>query len=296
MPQRLLVTLDQSRFSEFALARAASLVRAGDRVTLATVVDTLPDYPEYAEPLRKGVAAYHDEVRKLYFGPDVDVRSEVIRGRPDTELITLLRQIEYDLVVAATHGRGPFNRLWLGSVAHALVRQAHIPVLLVRPDEETEPVAGVDARIRSVSVPLDGSRSAEAALQALPLIRLPEDGSVHLVRVVVPPDVLPPAYVPVPRSDDDLLEQHRKAAKDYLCRTAKGLSEKGYDVDVEVPFSSSIATAIVDTAQRAGCDAIAITTHGRGGLARALLGSVSDKVMRASTLPVLMVPAPPDVP
>ena len=296
MSQRLLVPLDQSHFAEFALARAGSIVRSGDRVTLATVIDTLPDYPEYAQPLRKGVEAYHAEVGKRFFGPDVTVRSEVIRGRPDTELVRLLKQVEYDLVVAATHGRGPFSRLWMGSVAYALARDAQVPVLLVRPEEATEPESAVDSRIRTITIPLDGSDAAAHALGSLELLRAPENATLHLVRVVVPPDVLPPAYLPVPRSDHELLEELKEGAAEYLAKAAGDLADKGYGVHTEMPCSSSVATAIIDTALRTQSDAIVLSSHGRGGIARALLGSVSDKVMRAATMPVLLVPVPKDSP
>ena len=294
MSRRILVPLDRSAFAEFALGWASTLTRAGDRVTLATVVDPLPDYPEYAEPLKRGVREYHEEIAAEWFGSDVDVRSEIIRGRPDLELVELVRQIDYDLVVAATHGRGALNRLWLGSVAYALARSGRVPILLIRPEEGERPAAGRRPRPRRVTVPLDGSNAAATALEVLDLLNLPEDGLVHLVRVVVPPDLLPPAYVPVPTNDLELVEQHRQAAREYLEEVRDRLEKAGRRVEVDVPSSPGVATAIVDLAARTDSDAIVVATHGRSGLARAVLGSVSDKVVRAAPCPVLVVPAGPD--
>ena len=64
-----------------------------------------------------------------------------------------------DLVVMASHGRGTMSRLWLGSVADGFVRQASVPVLLVRPDEKAEAPKSFEHSFETLMIPLDGSET-----------------------------------------------------------------------------------------------------------------------------------------
>ena len=86
-------------------------------------------------------------------------------------------------------------------------------------------------------------------------------------------------------SDPSVLEQEERDRLDYLARlaatTAPGTTSSGV-------IDMSIGRAILDEAARCGAGAIAMATHGRGGIARLVLGSVADEVIRHSTLPMLI--------
>jgi nucleotide-binding universal stress UspA family protein len=81
-------------------------------------------------------------------------------------------------------------------------------------------------------------------------------------------------------------------ALDYLNGVAEELRRDGLDVDVHALHGNAPAVAIVDLARSVGADVIAMATHGYGGLKRTVLGSVADKILRSSTLPLLVMRPP----
>lgn len=148
-----------------------------------------------------------------------------------------------------------------------------------------------------VVVPLDGSKVGEAAL---PVIRQLADkltpgakvevtllGVITLLRHWV---VVGEASAPVSYSDEEL-NVIKNRVTDYLERT--GESIRGSNVSVNaIVVSGNAAEEILKTADRTKADLIAMSTHGRSGLRRLAFGSITDKVLRGSHIPVLMVRAP----
>jgi nucleotide-binding universal stress UspA family protein len=148
-----------------------------------------------------------------------------------------------------------------------------------------------------ILVPLDGSTLSEAGLTAAEGLAQALKARLLLVRAVnVPATVMAAtgadAGIVAPELLEDAIEGEEDDARDYLKRLADRLKGSGLDVAWEV-VEGEPARAIVDTAHKEGCDLIAIATHGRTGILRAVLGSVADRVVRESHLPVLLV-RPPD--
>jgi nucleotide-binding universal stress UspA family protein len=188
-----------------------------------------------------------------------------------------------------THGRGGLERAWLGSVADALVRCCSVPILLLRPGESTPDIAQVP-QFKRILIPLDGSALAEQILA--PALEL--GGLAHaeytLLRAVEPFVLV--GYAPVAqasRLDLKLTQEGLAEAQRYLDRVAERLRAAGRPPRTRALLAEQSAAAILDEARRQDADLIAMATHGRSGLARLLLGSVADKVLRGATLPVLMV-------
>jgi nucleotide-binding universal stress UspA family protein len=188
--------------------------------------------------------------------------------------------------------------MWFGSVADALVRQSHIPILLLRPTEESSDPNG-EPVTRRVLVPLDGSQLAEQALE--PALSLGgAEGEFTLLRVI--PLVNPVAYDPttgisglstaVLHELQELKRRQEAESHEYLLQLAERLRARTANVRTQLATHEHPAIAILDTAAKFGVDAIAMTTRGRGGVKRLLLGSVADKVLRGATTPVL-ISAPP---
>jgi nucleotide-binding universal stress UspA family protein len=193
-----------------------------------------------------------------------------------------------DLVVMTTHGRGGFSRLWLGSIADALVRHSCVPVLLIRP-QETLPELEAPIRMRRILVPLDESRRSEQILApAVELSRLLQ-AELRLLQVVQP--LVLRGYAPLA-----YVEQVDTRATERLCRTAEQrleqlaarLRSEGVPVQTVVIVDPQPAGAILRAATAPEIDLVAMATHGRGGLRRLLLGSVADKVLRGAARPVLI--------
>ena len=138
---------------------------------------------------------------------------------------------------------------------------------------------------RRIVVPLDGSERAEGALRHARVLAGCTGAEILLLRVVF--DSHMDIYAD-PRATNSVQERMEKEAGEYLRQVAAGLEKEGLKVTTQVD-SGSAADAIVDYADRMQADLIAMTTHGRSGIARWLLGSVADKVARGANVPVLLV-------
>jgi nucleotide-binding universal stress UspA family protein len=193
-----------------------------------------------------------------------------------------------DLVVMTTHGGGSPSVSWLGSVSDRMVREATVPILLVRPSASTD-VLGNDPQLRRILVPSDGSRAAERVLANAVQLAALYEGEVTLYGVVSTRAGLPHALLG-PSNDVD--EQAEAAEEQLLRDQLQGGAERAQtpavSIVVVVERQRHVATAIADAAARHGVDLVAMATHGRGGVRRLLLGSVTDKVLRTSVLPLLV--------
>lgn len=202
-----------------------------------------------------------------------------------------------DLLVMTTQGYGPLGRAWFGSVADSLIRQSPIPILFVKPQEES-PRFSPPPAMRHVLIPLDGSQLAEQALEPASSLVSAVQGQFTLLRVV--PAVIPAAYAPARRASGlqtswhqhlyELKSQLETEASEYLERTAERLRAQSLDVRTCLVAHEQPAEAIIDAASNLGVDAMALTTRGQGGLKRFFLGSVADKVLRSATMPLLLCP------
>lgn len=224
------------------------------------------------------------------------VDAEVLDGPVVPTLQRYLADGSHDLVVMMTHGRGGLSRAWLGSVADGLVRHTPVPLLLVRPGAEW-PNELVEPLFCHVLVPLDGSAAADTVLDHAVSLSTPDATVYTLLTVVVPLPVLahlslrPEAFADQVDVEDQL-EGQREAAQAHLTAMAAELRESGALVDTRVVTHQWPAQGILDVADEQHVDSIALSTHGRGGVSRLLLGSVADKVVRGATVPVLIYRPP----
>lgn len=194
------------------------------------------------------------------------------------------RRNEVDLIVISTHGRGGFSRLSLGSVTDSLIRHTAIPVLVVKPPTSYLNPQLVEA-FKRIVVPLDGSTLAEQILpRVLQLAKL-EEAEITLLNILVPEshsqkEIVDPS---VPWWDKDISQ-----AQAYLSHVATRLRRRGVTVTTDIVIAENVASAIGDFASREKADMIAIATHGRGGLARMLRGSVADTIMHSGRMSMLV--------
>ncbi len=197
---------------------------------------------------------------------------------------------ESDLIVMGTHGRTGVSRLVLGSVTERVVATAPCPVLAVKhPDVVVElpwggslqsrrRVAGVP---RLLLVPLDGSATSETALGGVAELAKAFNAVVVLITV------LTPALGITMRAEDAPPMPDAAEAATYLARKQRELAAVGVTARRVIRMGDP-ATQILAYAEEHGADLIALATHGRSGLRRWLLGSVTEKVLRASDVPVLV--------
>jgi nucleotide-binding universal stress UspA family protein len=242
---------------------------------LAGVIDPWQAYQE--------LSAIEDEVTREYLARvaatlrshDIDrVAIRAVRGHPASALLAMLSSGRADLVVMASHGDGAVQRALFGSVADRLIRRCSVPILVVRPE-------GDERRYLSLTralVPLDGSATAEAALEMVHFLAGPLLRHITLVRVVNP----------------ELPASERVAAQRYLEATHAALvgvvGERGCFVD-DALLVGYEAEQILERSHE-GYDMIILCTHGRSGPQRWLLGSVAESVAHGACIPTLLLPAP----
>jgi len=138
---------------------------------------------------------------------------------------------------------------------------------------------------RKMLVPLDGSELAECVLPHVKAIAAGHrETQVILLRVVEPlPAGTPPAV------DFEVVQQAGvKAAEGYLARVKAQLNKEGLNVETKV-LTGRPAETIIDFVRRDKVDLIAIATHGRSGIKRWVFGSVADRLVRSSSVPVLLI-------
>ena len=180
------------------------------------------------------------------------------------------------------------SRFWLGSVADGAVRHAPVPILLVRPKGTSADLASKPLMIRRIRIPLDGLKLAETVLE--PAIALGGLlGAEFTLLRAVQGDFLSLAsrYRKLNELVQSQLASQRADAQAYLDCIAERLRAKVSRIDSRVVVAASAVNAVLDMACSETIDLIAIATHGHGGLKRLLLGSVTDKVVRGASTPVL---------
>jgi nucleotide-binding universal stress UspA family protein len=254
----------------------------------------IPDTSDLHE--RQDEQAYlADVARRLRDKAPLTLETDLLEGDVVAALKEYVREQAIDLVVIATHARGPFARFWVGSVADDLGAEITQPVLLVRPGEG-KPDLAREAPLRSIVVPLDGSEMAERALW--PAAELAQLFDAELALVRVNPPALLPAYLPEgaaarglawPLVETEQVErQQREEAQTYLAQVASMLVVRGVRCRTDVVLEVRPAAGILADADALHADLIAIETHGRRGLARFFFGSVADEVVRGGEVPVLV--------
>jgi nucleotide-binding universal stress UspA family protein len=300
MFKRILVPLDGSTIAEQVIETAGDLAkRAGATVILAHAdtpenyiyVEGLPVTDEHGAPVhgtheREYLRRWSDCVRETW-----GVRAEFTvlhqSGASSAEMLaTHMAETHIDLVAMTTHGRGGLERLWLGSVADQLVRSTHVPILLLRPDG----AVSVLPTIQRVLVPLDGSVISDRILPYAMALASHIGAVVTLMRVVKVTEqvAITPIGTAAPHVDQQGFDQRLEEAQNYLDSTAKSLPPGRAKVVTHVAVSGHVAASILEAAKAERGTLIAMTTHARTGLQRLFLGSVADKVLRASHIPMLL--------
>ena len=294
----ILVPLDGSPLAEQALPLASSIAERGGgklRLILVHEMAIAPLDPGAGKLFVSIELASRKSERGYLRGFQAKLRkggtrlSSVVTltGKAGPELAQYVRELDIDLVVMATHGRGGIRRAWLGSVADHLIRTLEIPVLLVRPREGAparhQPGAG------QILVPLDGSPLAEEALDAAATLARIWDAEVSLLQVVRPIQRAENTTFPFPAPyDEELTAMCRSQAQDYLDDLVERMHGKGLRASGVAILGWNAADAILEVARPERVAAIAIATHGRGGLRRLVIGSVADKLVRGADVPVLV--------
>jgi nucleotide-binding universal stress UspA family protein len=286
MYRAILVPVDGSPLGERPLPYVRLIARAAGATI--KLIDVLPRSGEARAQRDAGEVQLHhavetylaDLVRRA--AGDLDVETIVVEGDPATEIVQAAQEGQADLIVVSTHGRSGFGRWIYGSVADALLRQAPTPVLLVPAGRRFH---WPDSRSPRSLVPLDSSAFAEAVLD--PADELAETLRAELVLVRVVEPRLTTYVDPTGHALVDPTQELAGAAA-YLEGIATRLRSRSRVVGTMEDFGG-VAEGILNAARESEADLIAMTTHGRDGLSRVVLGSHASSLVQRADVPLLLV-------
>ena len=295
MYRRILIPLDGSALAEQVLPLAQIFAaRFNASVVLFQAIPSVHEslrvdgqvlqVDEQTELLRGQAREYLEKICKDFAAAHIPAVSEVRVGAPAPAILEFAEGAEIDLIAITTHGRAGVLRWVYGSVADKLLHGAHVPLLLLRAREE--PVA--PQSFTRLLVPLDGSPLAEEALAPARQMAAAFGAEMLLLRVW---EVAAVGFDNLPVSVLDEWERRARAiAGSYVERVTQELQGQGMRVRAETQGGAA-AERILQMAQRAQANLIVMSTHGRSGLSRWVMGSVADGVLRAATVPVLLIRA-----
>ncbi len=276
--EKVLIPLDGSPFSEQALQVARALVHAyGAHLTLISVHQV---GRQFLGALRGQAGQLKGELseRTEYLtqttwqlkNSGVEADFSIHSGSIAEEINSLCIDADMDLVVMSTSGRTGIERLVLGSVANKVVQLTNTPLLLIRPGAQWR---SRSSQFKRLLATLDGSDSSE---QILPYVRALGKQFESEVLLLSAPDA-PGA------------EEYKGNIEGYLDDVVSDLEKAGLAAR-SIVTGAEPAETILAVSESEAVDLIMIATHGRGGLDRFMLGSVADRVVQQTKVPVFLVP------
>lgn len=209
-----------------------------------------------------------------------------VNARPAAGILREAERFGADTIVTGWRGHGTFRRLIMGSVSRRIVERAKCPVLVVRYRAR---------QVRHLVIGIDGSPSARRAIDFVSRFGRESRGVATVVRVVEP--VVVPTSGLLPGSVGGTLRHSATMMTRDLVRRAKReadaaaatLKRAGWRVRTEVRSGTPLAE-LLEAAKRSRCDVLVVGARGaRGGVERAMLGSVAAGALDHSRVPVMIV-------
>ncbi len=214
----------------------------------------------------------------------MEAKATVAIGDPAEEILRVSEEEGCGLIAMSTHGRNPIGRSILGSVTDRVIRASNVPVLTVTP-ARVKKHREEDAPLTTIVAPLDGSELAQRALPYVERLARVLSMEILLARVV---GTEHPTYTDLGFRVPAFREEMNWEATEYLEQVAQHLRDKGLTVRSQV-LAGPTARALLNLAHETPHNLIAMTTHGRTGLSRWMMGSVASTLVRRSGDPVLVI-------
>jgi len=292
--KKILCPTDFSEYSEYAMQYAAAFAQiSGASIDCVHVVDmglggegvyaSSADVQRSLDAVRaKAEKELEHYVRKEHF-LGLEIAPHLRTGHTATEIAAVGDEIGADLIIVATHGRSGLDRLVFGSVCDKLLRHSNVPVLAIKHPEHEALGEDGSLSIDRILCPMDFSEFSHSTLPLAQELAKKFGASITLAHVV---DVR-----------FDYPEWTAQAAMNTSESLAKGAQE---DLDriasemVGIETDTFVATGaphreLADKIEADNIDLVILPTHGRKGLAHALLGSVTERIVRTSKCPVLTI-------
>ena len=306
MYSRILTPLDGSSLSEQVLPYASSLAAAlslpmtllyaiePEVLTIPRVVNPSLHYEEMATHRIRHARNYVDPVSDGLQRAGVIVDVEIPQGEPAESIVGCAEKDAATLITMSSHGRSGISRWWIGSVSDKVLHLTQNPMLVIR--AEDPPQRPPESNFTRVTVPVDGSELAEEVLPHVVYLSSTMGLAVDLVQVNPSRDeyyrsmaIGPNELARSTPSFEDFISAVDAESESYLTKLKERLLNQGAASVETLLLHGSAAECIADLAADTHDNLVAMTTHGRSGVGRMVLGSVAERVVRQSGDPVLLV-------
>lgn len=277
MFKKILVPLDGSENAEGALPWLKHYTRAEKaQVVLLRVVPTLyPGDGRIAAEERQNALDYMQGIGRQLNYSGTPARIIVRIGTPAASIVRVAQLTEADAIIMTTRGGSPVKRWLMGGVTEQVMRMSHVPVLVVHRTTAQPQFR----RVTRILVPLDGSELAESILPWAENL-----AKFHRARLI-----FFHAYAEGIKGWRRKYEDAFDALRVRIVRLCQELRARGVKAQFRVRNGDS-ATTVLNAASRA--DLVAMATHGFGGFKRWTFGSVAEKVIHGSPVPVFIYKTP----
>ncbi len=265
--EKLLVATDGSEYSEGAIQDAIHLAKtcSSKLIALSVVVTNLEfevTMPQIVEKDEKKTREHLESIKARASKEGVNCDIEVFHGDdPYRDIVRQASENKVDLIIVGKHGRTGLLRLMMGSVAAKVIGHAPCNVLVVSPTARVE--------FREILVAIDGSDYGNAALREAVSIAKRCGSSLTVLCVAS--------------------TEAEKGTAEGIVKQAKELSSTEGIAVKSMTMIGKPYDAIVETAKQNRADLIIVGSHGRTGLERLLMGSVTERVIGHTEKAVLVV-------
>ena len=202
-------------------------------------------------------------------------------GRPDSEIVRVAEEVGAGLVVMGSRGLGPVRRAVMGSVSLSVVHHSHCSLLVVRREDVGLP--------GPILLAVDGSEQARIAAEAAAEISASTGSGLHVVFVMPTAAHLYGHHFYSRELKESIREQAEEDLRAFLDEQVGWIEDHGGKVEETHMAVGRPDAEIVKLAEELGVGLTVVGSRGLGGVRRALVGSVSDPVVRYAHGPVLVV-------
>lgn len=284
--EKLLLSTDGSEFSEGAVREAISLAkRCSSKLLAVSVVETNPEYeaiaPQLVEKAEKETRRILESIKERASKEGVDCDIIARQGEDVYQYITEeASKNKASMIIMGRRGRKGLKRMIMGSETARVIGHSPCSVLVVPRAARIE--------YKNILVATDGSRYSEAAVsEAVEIAK--RCGSSLVIISVVPSDTESPFDIVHSEMHKGLISDEESKAAEKNVKSAKTMAEKeGISVSGFI-LAGRPYDAIIETAKENRTDLIIVGSHGRTGLAKLLMGSVTERVIGLSECAVLVV-------
>jgi nucleotide-binding universal stress UspA family protein len=284
--EKLLLPTNGSEFSEGAIREAINISKAcSSKLYAMSVVETNPEYealaPNLVEKAELAIKEHLDSVRSRASKEGVDCETIVRRAEdPYQPIVEEASQRGVGMIVMGRRGRKGLKRLMMGSQTAKVIGHAACNVLVVPREATTE--------FKRILTATDGSKYSEkAAAEAIGIAK--RSGALLIAVSVVTSEMISPFDIVHSEMQKDLIAgKELKAAEENIKNIKEAAEKEGIRIE-GIILAGKPYEAILETAKEKLVDLIVVGSHGRTGIEKLIMGSVTERVIVLSPCPVLVV-------